>query len=411
MEVSFYLRKELINKKGYVPIRMHIAFNGQLLKKSIKGISVKPDHWQEKRMRIRQNRKNEDYNYSMEYNEILQQLEDKVADIKRSALLNKIALTKEFVLEKLEQKQKIHIEHDFDETFQEYIDSEKAVVTSNTTKSRVTVKNFMRNFMEDTGCKVILDNVDSSFFETFRNYCYEEKEVGNNYFAKIISILKRFMSWAEEKGYHANHQYVKFKAPEEEIEVIFLSPKELMSLYNYEFKSERLRKVRDFYCFGCFTGLRFSDIQNLKPSNIFDDHIKVNIKKTREIDHVIPLNKYSLAILEKYRGTVYEPLPTISSQKLNTYIKECCKEVGFITPITISRYSGNKRQDITMPKYQLITSHTARKTFATVSLVLGMSERFVKSVTGHKGDSSFNRYVKIANEEIKKQMENTWDKL
>jgi len=411
MEVSFYLRKELINKKGYVPIRMHIAFNGQLLKKSIKGLSIKPDHWQEKRMRIRQNRKNEEYNYSVEYNEILQQLEDKIADIKRYALLNKIALTKDFIIEKLEQKQKIHIEHDFIETFQEFIDSEKLVVAPNTTKARVTAINFLKNFIEDTSCQIILDNVNMSFFEVFRDYCYGKKEIGNNYFAKIISILKRFMSWAEERGYHKNQQYVKFKAPEEEIEVIFLSAKELMTLYNYDFKVDRLKKVRDFYCFGCFTGLRFSDIKNLKSSNVFDDCIKINVKKTREIDHIIPLNKYSYEILDKYKGTIYEPLPIISSQKLNTYIKECCKEAGFDTPTTISRYSGNKRIDVTIPKYQLITSHTARKTFATVSLVLGMSERFVKSVTGHKGDSSFNRYVKIANEEIKKQMENTWDKL
>lgn len=74
-------------------------------------------------------------------------------------------------------------------------------------------------------------------------------------------------------------------------------------------------------------------------------------------------------------------------------------------------YAMLEVEDVTLPKYELITSYTARKTFATVSLILGMSERFVKSVTGHKRDASFNRYVKIAEQEIKKQMENTWDKL
>jgi Site-specific recombinase XerD len=411
MEVSFYLRKELINKKGYAPIRMHISFSGQLLKKSIKGISAKPDQWQEKRMRIRPNRKTEEYNFYIEHNEILQSLEERVADLKRYILLNKIEPTKEFILEKLEQRQKINVEHDFFETFEEFIEANRPVSSKNTIKAQVTVKNFLKDFVESTGSRLLFEEINIQTFDELRKYAFDIRAVRNNYFAKIIAVLKRFMSWAEERDFHTNQQYRKFKAPEEEIEVIFLSPDELMLLYNYDFKSERLQKVSDFYCFGCFTGLRFSDIANLQPSNIHEKHIKINIKKTREIDHIVPLNKFSKAILDKYKGTIYEPIPAISSQKLNDYIKECCKEVGIDTPVTISRYIGSKRQDITLPKYQLITSHTARKTFATVSLILGMSERHVKSVTGHKRDSSFNRYVKIANEEIKKQMENTWDKL
>lgn len=411
MEVSFYLRKELLNKNGLAPIRMHITFNGQLIKKSIKGVNTKPDQWKDKRMRIRANYKTEDYNFYVEYNQILDDLEDRIRDIERYALLNKIELTKEFILDKLEQKQKINVEHDFFDTFNEFIETNRSVSSPNTTKGRITILNFLKDFAEHRGTQIILDNINNQFYEELREYAFEEKRVRNNYFSKIVSIVKRFMSWAEERNYHTNTQYLKFKASEEEIEVIFLNTEELMTLYNFDFKSERLSKVRDFYCFGCFTGLRFSDIQNLKPSNIYDDYIKLNIKKTKRTDHVIPLNKFSQGILDKYKDTPFEPVPSISSQKLNKYIKECCKEIGLNTPVTITRYVGSQRIDTTMPKYELITSHTARKTFATVSLILGMTERFVKSVTGHKRDASFNRYVKIAEQEVKKQMENTWDKL
>lgn len=411
MEVSFYLRKELLNKSGLAPIRMHITFNGQLIKKSIKGVNTKPDQWKDKRMRIRANYKTEDYNFHVEYNQILDDLEERIRDIERYALLNKIELTKEFILDKLEQKQKINVEHDFFDTFNEFTETNRPVSSPNTTKGRITVLNFLKDFAEHRGTQIILDNINNQFYEELREFAFEVKGVRNNYFSKIVSIIKRFMSWAEERNYHTNTQYSKFKAPEEEIEVIFLNTEELMTLYNFEFKSERLSKVRDFYCFGCFTGLRFSDIQNLKPSNIYEDYIKLNIKKTKQTDHVIPLNKFSQGILDKYKDTPFEPVPSISSQKLNKYIKECCKEIGLDTPVTITRYVGCRREDVTLPKYELITSHTARKTFATVSLILGMSERFVKSVTGHKRDASFNRYVKIAEQEIKKQMENTWDKL
>lgn len=411
MEVSFYVRKELLNKNGYAPIRMHITFSGQLIKKSIKGVTVKPEQWKEKKMRIRPNNKKEEYNFHIEYNSIIDELENKVSDIHRYALLNKIVLTKEFVLEKLEQKEKINIEHDFFDTFNEFINIHKTISSYNTTKGRITVFNYLKDFSEYSKKQIILDNIDNQFFEELRDYSYTVKGIKNNYFSKIVSIIKRFMAWAGERDYHSNIQYTKFKAPEQEIEVIYLNSEELMKLYNYEFKTERLSKVRDFYCFGCFTGLRFSDIKQLKPSNVHNDFIRLNIQKTKQTDHTIPLNKFSKEILEKYKDTPFEPIPTISAQKLNKYIKECCKEIGLDYPVTITRYAGSKKEEITLPKYELISSHTARKTFATVSLVLGMSERYVKSLTGHKRESSFNRYVKIADEEIKKQMEKTWDEL
>lgn len=104
-------------------------------------------------------------------------------------------------------------------------------------------------------------------------------------------------------------------------------------------------------------------------------------------------------------------MPIISGQKFNVYIKECCKIAGINTPTTISRFSGQKRIDKTVPKYELITSHTARKTFVTNSLILGMKEMVVRNITGHKKESSFKRYVKIAEDFKQQEMQDTWDKI
>jgi hypothetical protein len=72
---------------------------------------------------------------------------------------------------------------------------------------------------------------------------------------------------------------------------------------------------------------------------------------------------------------------------------------------------GQKRIDKTLPKYKLITSHTARKTFVTNSLILGMKEMVVRNITGHKKEDSFRKYVKIADDHKQKEMDNTWNKL
>jgi len=217
------------------------------------------------------------------------------------------------------------------------------------------------------------------------------------------------MKWGFERNLHTNSEYIKFKAKEDNIEVIHLTYKELMSLYNYKFKSIRLSQVRDVYCFGCFTGLRFSDIQALNSSNIMGDYISMTILKTRTLSHVIPLIDPAKAILKKYKDTISYPLPVISLQKNNEYIKECCELVKIDTPTTITRYIGRKRRDTTLPKYQLITSHTARKTFITNSLLLGMNERVVRSITGHMKESSFNKYVKLTEEYKKDKINDAWN--
>ena len=156
---------------------------------------------------------------------------------------------------------------------------------------------------------------------------------------------------------------------------------------------------------------QISDTSALNESNITDDAITLTIQKTRASNTRIPLNRFSKAILKKYKGTIHEPLPIISQQKFNKYIKECCQMAEINTQITITRYIGQRRVDKTVSKYQLITSHTARKTFVTNSLVLGMKEMVVRNITGHKKEESFRRYVKIAEDLKRSEMDNTWDKL
>lgn len=271
--------------------------------------------------------------------------------------------------------------------------------------------NFYKNFSKFTGHELRFDSINFDFFEKFRDYAFQEKQTLNNYFSKLVSVLKTFMNWSHERGYHNNLEYKKFKAPEQEIEVIYLTMDELMRLYKHDFHNRRLEHTRDTYCFGCFTGLRFSDLSQLRCSNIYEDYILLNIKKTRSMEHKIPLNRFAKEILSKYENTVYEPLPIISDVRFNFHLKECCRFAKITTPTTITRFIGKKRLDKTLPKWKLITSHTARKTFVTNSLVLGMKEMVVRNITGHRKEESFRRYVKIAEDLKKSEMDNTWGKV
>lgn len=411
MQVSTHLRKDKIDKDGLAPIRMLISGDGIKIFKVIPGVKCKPINWDETRGRLKPFKKNEQYNYYIEYNKIIDEYENKVKNIFRYLLLNNIKITSNLFKEKFEVNENINLSINFLQGFEEFIKINKSTKTPRTIKGYRTVFNYLQEYEKQKRVTLHFDSINLDFFEKLRDYCFGEKTTSTNYFAKIISVIKTYMNWAFDKGFHDNINFKKFKVKENEIEVVYLTMEELLHLYNFNYDSNRLNHVKDTYCFGCFTGLRFSDIEKLSPSNIFEDHIKINIQKTKTIDHKVPLNQYSKSILEKYKNTINEPLPVISNQKFNKYLKECCQIAEIDKPTTITRYYGQKRVDRTVPKYKLITSHTARKTFVTNSLILGMNQMVVRNITGHKNENSFRRYVKIADDFKKQEMDNTWNKL
>ncbi|TXN37749.1 site-specific integrase [Flagellimonas hymeniacidonis] len=407
--IHFNLRLEKITKKGLAPVRMIITFNSNRIRRDVRGVKVKPEDW--KNQRIRPNLKVEPYNFHIEHNIVLDELEVKIKKIYRHAILNGDELTKPYVLERLKWGAKKESIMDIYWAFEEFVDTHRTTRAIGTIKKYGSCINFIRDFDQAKNYGLSFQNLDQRFYESFRDYAFLERETMNNYFGKLVAFVKTFMNWALLRGYHSNQEFRKFKRVSNDIEVIYLTMEELLLLYNHKFKTRRLEYVRDFYCFGCFTGLRFSDLSRLRPSNVYDDYLRLSIIKTKSIDHKVPLNKMAIDILEKYKGSIYEPLPRISGQKFNQYIKECCEIVGIDKPVNITRFIGQRRVDRVLPKYKLITSHTARKTFVTNSLILGMNEKVVKNITGHKDEASFMKYLDIAEHFKKNEMSRTWDKI
>lgn len=414
MNVTFYLRREKKSKRtGMIPVAVMVTENGMVIRKNVPGIKVLEKHWHEGTMRIKPNLKSEDDNDSEALNIILDDMSSRLNEVRKRYLLLQKPLSQEIIIKAIENKlieSEGVAQRKILPCFDEFIEINKSSKAERTIKGYVTARNALKDFMELTRTDYTLDEIDLQFFDRFKDFCFQHKQYLNNTFSKVIATIKTFMLWAEDRGYHSNHSYRKFKAPSADIEVIYLNMEELMTLLHFEFESLKLQRVRDVYCFACFTGLRYSDLANLEASNIFDSYIKLTIRKTRSQDHIVPLNQFARSILEKYKGSFHEPLPIISSQKLNKNIQEACKVAGIITPISISRFSGSKRLDYTIPKYEKITIHTARKTFVTNSLVLGMNQTVVKEITGHKTDRSFKKYYKIA-DQVKQSEMKVWDEI
>ena len=406
MKIVFELRKEKINKNGLTPIQLIIRHDSVRIRKNT-GLTVLENHWTGHR--VKPNLKKEAENNYQLINDDLQKIEDKASKIFLYLRVNDIAFSTQKFNELFENKEElIEIKFDFFECFDEYIERGKLTKTPNTIKGQTTVKNYLKNFCKDSGIVISFDQVNVPFFEALMEYSYQDKKVKQNYFVKIIKVLKSFLKWSLEKEYHSNREYEKFTATEHDIDIIYLTFDELMRLYKKDFDSDRLSQVRDFFCMGCFSGLRFSDLEKLHLANISEEHIVLSIQKTKTQNHAIKLNKYAKEILNKYKGTIYEPLPRISSQKFNDYIKECCELAEITQPFTIHWFVGTEKKTLTQPKCKFITSHTARKTFITNSLLLGMEPKAIKKIANIKKDAVLDKYMKVTEAFTDEQMDKAW---
>ena len=405
--INFYLKSTKPNKKGEVPILIQITMDYKKFRKQIE--RVKKGYWNPKKQQVRPPRAGEPYNRFIEINSLLDSYEKKTKDFFNSCLKQNIELNEDIIKDFLDGKEVIKQKKPhFFEAFNEFIEIKKIESAERTVTGYKTVQNFLIDFQKEMEYKLSWDNIDVGFFDKLRYYSFTVKNISDNYFSKIIAVLKNFMNWSNERDYTNNITYRKFYYAEKEKEIIFLTVAELLHLANFNFRSERLSKARDIYCFGCFTGLRISDINQLRHEQITDNTIIKKIQKTKQLER-IPLNKFALQILTKYKDNPIKALPKLSAQKLNKYIKECCKEAGINTPVSFIDYRAGKAVEITKPKYELITSHTARKTFVTNSLILGMNVKAIKEITGHKKDSTLNKYLKIVEDFKKTEMKNTWD--
>ena len=230
----------------------------------------------------------------------------------------------------------------------------------------------------------------------------EDKDHKNSTISKELAALKWFLKWAKRKGYNKFSEFELFKPKIKNIQkkIIFLNQSELKRLREFEIpeESKNLEKIRDVFLFQCFTGLRYSDVFNLKKANIRENYIEVTTLKTSE-NLIIELNKLSKNILERYKDIEGEKaLPVISNQKMNDYLKELAELAGINDLVTTTYYKGNVRFEEITPKYALLGTHAGRRTFVCNALSLGIPPNVVMKWTGHSDYKSMKPYIDIADE-------------
>jgi len=244
------------------------------------------------------------------------------------------------------------------------------------------------------------DDIDLKFYYDFKKFLTIDKEYSTNTIGKYIRTVKTIMHEAVEQKFTDNVAFrsKKFVSVSEEIDGIYLSYGELDLLFNIELSnSPRLDNARDLFLFCCFTGLRYSDLLDIKITQIEGDKLTLRMHKTSD-KVVVPLNhRIVKSIRKKYKNITHNSLPRlISNPKLNIYIKEVGYLIESLHKIEeINKTKAGKLFIEKKPKYKLITAHTARRSFASNLLLDNAPIAQIMKVTGHKSERSFWVYIKI----------------
>lgn len=402
-QFKYYLEKRKDKNGEYktknAPIIYSFSWEGYRLKSTV-GERTDTKYWDEEKQKLKGGRER------VQINQRLDAFKAKVEKIYREAVIMEEVLTPDLLKKKLSGKK--NSGRKLLDFFQEFIDTSKATCSLNTIKKYDTTKKHLEDYFFKKRRAYQFDDFTPDTLQEIVDFLINDEDKGltNNTVAKYIKVIKRFLNWSNDKGYNTSIKHKGFTFSEKEGEIIVLNWDELMHLYNLKIEKEHLQHIRDIFCFGCFTGLRFSDIQNLKWGQVGKDSIKVNTIKTNDSLN-IPLIDYSKAILEKYKGMELENnrcLPTISNQKTNFYLKEVGKLAKFTEPITTVKYKGTKRIESTLPKHKHLTTHIARKTFITNAFRLKIPTELIMMVSGHKDHRVFKRYNKIAQEQLNEAM-------
>jgi integrase len=294
----------------------------------------------------------------------------------------------------------------FFEIFDSFLLVKKTDVSYRTIQRLTTLKNHLLNFQEEKKYKITFESIDLNFNDQFVSYLINDKKLINNTISKTVSNLKVFLNWASLRKFNKNTDYKEFKCKWNETDLIALSNDELMNLFQHDFSANVSHaKVRDVFCFGCFTGARYSDIEALRFTDIQNGIWQLRMQKTKDVVN-IPLNDFALNIVDRYRAA--GKLPVISNQKMNDYLKDVCKEAKIETPVKRVKYKGAERIEEISPKYSLIGTHTARRTFVTLSLEKGMRPEIVMKITGHTSMKMLQKYIKITENVQEVELRRAW---
>ncbi|WP_236979606.1 site-specific integrase [Membranihabitans maritimus] len=374
------------------------------------GLTVPVKFWNNNKMRVKNN--NQFPKHEL-YNQILEKYSDAAKESYLELLKDEQKATNSKLKERVNSKvngspkntdDKTKTLHSFLDTFLEMKRGDstiKDITTRNYEKVIRLIKKYEKSKF------FLLSDIDKDFHINFRQFLFNTKfQKGDktkrhyqpNYIARLMKSYRGIMQYAFSEGLIKDQSFSskELTVSAKETDTVYLNENELESIYTLDLSDNpKLDRARDLFLIGCHTGLRFSDVAQLNMNQVIESNgkflIKVPTKKTGETV-IIPLKSVVLEIIGKYDGFP----KNLSNQKLNEYIKEVCKLAEINDKCLDRKYVRGKTIKEYKEKWEMVSSHTARRSFATNAYLNGISPIKIKKITGHKKESTFLKYIRIS---------------
>ena len=367
---TVFNRQNHLTKKGTAQVEICVYMNTKR-KYFSAGMNIKPEQWDNKKKRIKQNTPNA-IQLNKQINDLLQKLENYYIERQHTG--------KPFTLDYLTECMQGKDFKYFTDFVKYEIENDKTAAHATTVNKRTTY-----NALKEFKSNILFDEVNFEFLKDFENHLII-KGLSTNTIHKYFKHIRTWQNSAINKDYFELNKYAfrKFKAPTKQTVREYLEPSEIARIENLEFtpKTEHLRKIKDMFLFACYTGLRFSDISAISKENIKQRDggtwLEMTMQKTSE-QIKLPLylihNGKPIQLLEKYTqpDRLY-----FFDDFTNQYVNRALKDIAEMAGIT-----------------KTVTFHTARHTTATFLLYKGVPITTVQKILGHKKLQTTQIYSKV----------------
>ncbi|MBL7781581.1 MAG: site-specific integrase [Saprospiraceae bacterium] len=258
------------------------------------------------------------------------------------------------------------------------------------------IQKLLTTYAAEKSKKLAFEEITKAFFHDFKAWLFAPpRNLQISYVHKLFSTLKMYMKDARQRGYHSSEEFEGFSIKKGGTTKFALSFEELEALAALDLSdNKRLERVRDLFIIGAYSGLRFSDFSRLRPEHIttLDGERMIGITTTKTGEQVyIPLFPILETLLAKYDFTV----PTISGQKMNDYLKELGKVAGMTGKFLVTNSAGGRKKEQEVEQWEKLTTHVARRSFATNFYRGKMPAYQIMKITGHKTEQAFRQYICI----------------
>lgn len=306
----------------------------------------------------------------------------------------------------------------FTKYFEGYLERYKCVRSQITINHYRTVLRKLYAFERQTRKRLRFEDIDIAFYNKFKPWVYGQG-YSDNYFGSLIKIIKQVYREAREVDHlHALNgtAHKGFITVMKESDPIFLTVNELMRLHRLELTKQLIQEewptlltdkeiqrrietcdlVRNRFLIGAFSGLRVSDFSRLADTDITDDGLI--LLRTRKTDTPVAIPVHP--VIQEILNSGFRLDKTISDQKMNIYIKRLAKMAGIDSRVVIREHRAGTVVEKCMEKYKLISTHTARRSFATNLLkAKDVPLAAISKALGHSKITTTMRYLRVGVEE------------